>query len=204
MLFRRALQIIDSAPREIFRPEAWSFGGGTVLMRRYRHRHSKDIDLFVPDPQYLGYVDPDLNADVEALAPKSVREAGSLKLYFDEGEIDFIVSPPLTRNPFVVEDVLGRRVQVETTIEILAKKIHYRAERFTSRDLFDFALVAQKEPAALVQLAPLMREKRDRILERIAAGDRPLRTTFAALEVLEYKASYDDCVDVVTKVLRNA
>ena len=32
----------------------WTFGGGTVLMFRYRHRLSKDIDIFVPDPQYLG------------------------------------------------------------------------------------------------------------------------------------------------------
>ena len=28
----------------------WTFGGGTVLMFRYRHRLSKDIDIFVPDP----------------------------------------------------------------------------------------------------------------------------------------------------------
>ena len=46
-LFRRALEIIDSAPAGIFLPENWSFGGGTVLMRRYRHRFSKDIDIFV-------------------------------------------------------------------------------------------------------------------------------------------------------------
>ena len=173
-------------------------------MRRYRHRYSKDIDLFVPDPQYLGYVDPDLNADVEALTSKFLRDASSLKLYFDEGEIDFIVSPPLTRNPCAMEDVLGRAVQVETSIEILAKKIHYRANLFTSRDIFDFALIAEKEPAALAQLAPLMREKRERILARISAGERPLRTTFAALEILEYRKSYDDCVGIVTQALRNA
>jgi hypothetical protein len=29
----------------------WTFGGGTVLMLRINHRQSKDIDLFVPDPQ---------------------------------------------------------------------------------------------------------------------------------------------------------
>jgi hypothetical protein len=30
----------------------WTFGGGTVLMLGFDHRFSKDIDLFVPDPQY--------------------------------------------------------------------------------------------------------------------------------------------------------
>jgi hypothetical protein len=43
----------------------WTLGGGTVLMFRYRHRVSKDIDIFVPDPQYLGYVTPRLS-DVAA------------------------------------------------------------------------------------------------------------------------------------------
>ncbi len=43
------------------------WGGGTVLMLRYRHRKSKDIDGFVPEPQYLGYLNPrlsDLAADI--------------------------------------------------------------------------------------------------------------------------------------------
>src|SRR5438552_13558 len=61
-LFRRASSLIDSAGQSF---ERWSFGGGTVLMRRHLHRFSKDIDIFVPDPQYLGYVSPRLN-DVAA------------------------------------------------------------------------------------------------------------------------------------------
>jgi hypothetical protein len=28
----------------------WTLGGGTVLMFRHRHRLSKDIDIFVPNP----------------------------------------------------------------------------------------------------------------------------------------------------------
>lgn len=54
-LFRRALEIIDSVGASGTRFNDWSFGGGTVLMRRFRHRVSKDVDIFVPDPQYLGY-----------------------------------------------------------------------------------------------------------------------------------------------------
>lgn len=30
-------------------------------MSRYRHRMSKDIDIFMPDPQYLGFVTPRLS-----------------------------------------------------------------------------------------------------------------------------------------------
>jgi hypothetical protein len=31
----------------------WTFGGGTVLMLRHKHRISRDVEIFVPDPQYL-------------------------------------------------------------------------------------------------------------------------------------------------------
>lgn len=58
-LFQRALVIIDSISGAGVALDDWSFGGGTVLMRRHHHRLSKDIDIFVPDPQYLGYLRPD-------------------------------------------------------------------------------------------------------------------------------------------------
>ena len=58
----RALALIDEITRYggIADP-FWTFGGGTVLMFRYRHRLSKDIDIFVPDPQDLGFVTPRLS-----------------------------------------------------------------------------------------------------------------------------------------------
>ena len=61
-LFPRALALIDDISRYggIANP-FWTLGGGTVLMFRYRHRLSKDIDIFVPDPQYLGFVTPRLS-----------------------------------------------------------------------------------------------------------------------------------------------
>ena len=61
-LFSRALMLIDDIRKYggIADP-FWTFGGGTVLMFRYRHRLSKDIDIFVPDPQYLGFVTPRLS-----------------------------------------------------------------------------------------------------------------------------------------------
>jgi hypothetical protein len=54
-LFQHALSIIDAAVAAGATQGGWSFGGGTVLMRRHHHRISKDVDIFVPDPQWLGY-----------------------------------------------------------------------------------------------------------------------------------------------------
>ena len=98
-LFAKALLAIDSVREPAFR-SGWSFGGGTVLMRRFRHRISKDVDLFVPDPQYV------------------LRESG------------------------------------------------------------------------------------DAILERLASGDKILRTTFKELAVLDYRPTYDHCVDLVKRALK--
>lgn len=122
ILFRRALEIIDSVSASGTRFDDWSFGGGTVLMRRYHHRLSKDVDIFAPDPQYLGYVSPRLNDTADSLASDYLETANSAKLFFPEGEIDFIAGAPLTEKPTVDETILGRKVRVETTAEILAKK----------------------------------------------------------------------------------
>ena len=43
----------------------WTFGGGTVLMLNYAHRLSRDIDIFLGDPQYLGFLSPRLNGTIE-------------------------------------------------------------------------------------------------------------------------------------------
>src|SRR3989304_5756377 len=85
-LFKRALEVIDSVARAGITLDDWSFGGGTVLMRRYRHRLSRDIDIFVPDPRYLTYLSPRLNATAESLTSKYLEDARFVKLYFPEGE----------------------------------------------------------------------------------------------------------------------
>jgi hypothetical protein len=200
-LFRRALRIIDSVDADVLPPERWSFGGGTVLMRRYRHRFSKDIDIFVPDPQYLGYLSPRLNDEVEEMTSHYNEQANFIKLYFPEGEIDVVAAGALTRPATVSEFVLGRQVQVETSAEILAKKIYHRAKHFTARDLFDFALIAEKEPTALSSISHIVHERRDALLERIGSNDTTLRVVFAQLDVLDYRRSYDECVDLVRAAL---
>ena len=48
-LFLQALKLIDEITKHGRDDPFWTFGGGTVLMLRYGHRFSKDIDIFVPD-----------------------------------------------------------------------------------------------------------------------------------------------------------
>jgi len=200
-LFQRALVLIDSVGKAGITLSDWTFGDGTVLMRRYRHRFSKDIDIFIPGPQYLNYLSPHLNDTAEAMTGDYTLQAEYLKLQFPEGEIDFVVSEPLTQDPVITEKIFGREVKVEKSVEIVAKKVWYRGDRFRARDIFDLALVAEKEPDALKSIAPILRDRKDVIMARIKASDINLRDDFANLEVLEYRRSYDECVKIVSKVL---
>lgn len=200
-LFQRALYLIDSVEDAGEKLTDWSFGGGTVLMRRYRHRFSKDIDVSVPSPQYLNYLSPHLNDKAEALTTNFDLQANFLKLIFDEGEIDFIVSGSLTQSPTIDEALFGRQVKVETSIEIVAKKVWYRDKEFTARDVFDLALVAEKEPDALREIQPILSDRKEAILSRLAAGDAGLRNSFTELEILEYRRTYGQCLAIVKRVL---
>lgn len=201
-LFQRALLLIDSARESGATLDEWSFGGGTVLMRRHHHRFSKDIDIFVPDPQCLPYLSPRLNDKAESLTSDYVEQAGFLKLNFPEGEIDFVASAALTENAAVIEILFGREVLVETSSEIIAKKVWHRGDQFTARDIFDLALVAEKEPQALWKIRPVLRDRREAILARIDSQKAALQETFLALEVLDYQRSFDECVELTRKALR--
>ncbi len=86
-LFQHVIELIESVPAAGIPINDWSFGGGTVLMRRYRHRISKDIDIFLDDPQFLGYLTPRLNETAEQLTQNYDEQSGYLKLYLPEGEI---------------------------------------------------------------------------------------------------------------------
>ena len=200
-LFQRALTIIDSVARSGHALEDWSFGGGTALMRRHHHRFSKDVDIFIPDPQYLSHLTPRLNNEAETLTTHYIEQQGSLKLIFPEGEIDFVVAGYLTPAPTSVEMLFNRRVNVETSTEIIAKKVWHRGADFTARDIFDLAMVAEKEPKALASIKPILQDRRDLILTRIDKHGNDLRETFAALETIDYRRSFDECVEIAKRAL---
>jgi len=103
-------------------------GGGTVLMMRLRHRLSRDVDLFLHDAQWLARLTPRLNDRVAAVVRDYSEQANSLKLVMAKGDIDFVVAGSVTGAP--PQETLefgGRKVVLETTEEILAKKLFFRA-----------------------------------------------------------------------------
>jgi len=176
LLLQEALKIIDDleAKGGISKP-FWTFGGGTVLMLRYGHRLSKDIDIFVPDPQYLGYVSPRLSDVAAEVATDYVEAAGYVKLIRPEGEIDFVAASNLTDLPFEIWNLLDREIKVETSAEIVAKKLWHRGHTATARDLFDLALVIQKDSENLKSASKYLKKHREIFLSQLSSRKKFLK-----------------------------
>ena len=203
VLFPRALRLVDEIARHggVADP-FWTFGGGTVLMFRYGHRLSKDIDIFVPDPQYLGYVTPRLSDTAASLTEEYTEMPGSfVKLQFEEGEVDFVAAPNLTDAAWEWWEIQGRPVRVETAAEVIAKKMYHRGDRATARDLFDLALVVERDPKALAAAVPFLLRHRDRFLAQIGQPGAGFVASFDAIAATGYRPSLTHCVEVATGYL---
>ena len=201
VLLQHAFSLVDEIATHGIPDPFWTFGGGTVLMLRYGHRMSKDIDIFVPDPQYLGYVSPRLSDVAEGVSDKYVEGPGYIKLLRPEGEIDFVASPNLTAEPFEMWKLLGRAIKVETSAEIVAKKLWHRGDRATARDLFDLALVIEREPQALAAAGPYLIKHRGAFLQQVDQRKLVLKAQFDAIDVLDYRPSCEQAADAASAFL---
>lgn len=201
-MLQHAFRLMDGIHHHHGIPDPfWTFGGGTVLMLRYQHRHSKDIDIFVPDPQYLGFVTPRLSEIAEEISSDYVEGNGFVKLIRPEGEIDIVASPNLTDAPFEVWQLLGREVRVETAAEIVAKKLWHRGDRVSARDIFDLSLVIEREPDALANVARFLLRHRTEFLAQLQGRSAILKLQFEAIDMLSYRPSYEDATHRVADFL---
>ena len=84
-LFDVAMCVIDQANARGIDMVDWTFGGGTALMLQIAHRKSHDIDLFVTDPQYLPFLNPQFQEYDLPLTPNDYELEGrhALKIVFD-------------------------------------------------------------------------------------------------------------------------
>ena len=200
-LLAHALRLVEVIDKHGINNPFWTFGGGTVLMLRYHHRVSKDIDIFVPDPQYLGFVSPRLSDVAEEISHEYVEGNGFVKLVRPEGEIDFVASPNLTDNPFEIWELLGQSVRVETAAEVVAKKLWHRGDQVTARDLFDLSLVIEREPLALIAASKNLIRHRTEFLKQLQSRSVILKLQFEAIDVLTYRPSYEDAASRAAQFL---
>lgn len=200
-LFVHALRLMDNVAEHGRADPFWTFGGGTVLMLRHQHRFSKDIDIFVPDPQALGYVTPRLSAVAESITTDYDEANNYVKLVLPAGEIDVVAAPNLTAPGYEQVAIMGHPVKVETSAEIVAKKMWHRGNRATARDLFDLALVIEREPDALTAAAKYLIRHRAVFIEQLHSRSNILRMQFNAIDTLQYSPSFEHCVKLVSGFL---
>ena len=187
----------------------WILGGGTALMLHSHHRLSKDIDAFIEDPQYLGIMSPDVTNVWNCRTWD--KAAHYLKLKYAEGEIDFIVSSPLsdlatTFHEVDLTDLPARRkvtIEIEHPAEIALKKMHYRSTMLKSRDIFDIAVADSIDHKALVGNLNEISGAKSALLKRLGGIDRKFLQ--AELTELDIQEGWDDqkqsCLDTVRSLI---
>lgn len=180
-MFPHALALMASLETQVHQPW-WTFGGGTVLMLRIGHRQSKDIDLFVPDPQYLGYLNPRLSDAAEQITTDYEENAEFIKPFLPAGEIDIVVGTPSTEQPFDLVSYAGREIKVETCAEIIVKKMWHRGDRTKARDLYDLCAVADVEPQAIDHAAPFLAKHGAAFLAQLQERAEFVEAEFDAIE----------------------
>lgn len=163
-------------------------------MLRIAHRQSKDIDLFVPDPQYLGYVNPRLSDVAEGISTDYEEAAEFVKLYLPVGEIDVVVGQALTSVPYETVDYRGRMIRVETSAEIIAKKMWHRGDRAKGRDLFDLCAVASAEPEQLEMAKPFMVRHGVAFLQTLSEREDVIRREFLAIDAIGETMDFNQCL----------
>ena len=141
-------------------PNTLSFGGGTVLAARWRHRKSFDVDLFC-DPTEYGLLS---RRDRVLIEEGLARIVGcSPKRTWCEDiatytEIDGIGATVLPRSvvlePAETTRLAGTALRLQGNAQILYGKIvgrMYGAGEITVRDAYDVAAAHIHDPAALVR-----------------------------------------------------
>jgi hypothetical protein len=199
-LLTQAFSLLDAVAADGIEVPHWSLGGGTVLMFHYEHRLSKDIDIFVPDPQFLGYINPRIGGKGEDITQHYTDGAEYIKLYLPEGEIDFVAALPLTAQPFARDEVQGREVLLETPVEIVAKKLWHRGDRATPRDLLDLAVVIEHEYDAILQNKAIFTKNLEAFIHQCEKRKSILEPVYEAIEKLEFDLTYDASLARVKKL----
>lgn len=131
-------------------------GGGTALAARWAHRHSTDVDFFTDRASYDRLWERRdafrraIERSTRGPPELSIRPANT-KIVLPDGEITLFTTPTWTDQPRSADSVRGTRVPLETSAEILAKKLTGRmldSRTLLARDLYDFAVARHRDPAA--------------------------------------------------------
>lgn len=126
--------------------------------------------------------------------PDYEEAAEYVKLRYAEGEVDFVVGGLLTTPGAQPAIVQGRLIQLETDVEILAKKLFFRGDRFKARDLFDLAMLLESNVSVAAELSPWATRHRIALTRLLESRADSLRATFEAIDALQFGPDFSTAV----------
>ena len=176
----------------VIAPEHLSFGGGTVLAARWKHRKSLDVDLFC-EPNTYGRLSPRERERIESAISEIAGCAPSqtwcedIATYTEINGIEVTVLP----GSIVIESsepttLQGTALALQSSAQILYGKIAWRmyeSGEIASRDAYDLACALTHDPHALGQacahVSPRVLSTVSEIIRQLPAGwsaesDKPL------------------------------
>jgi len=118
------------------------------------------------------------------------------------GEIDIVVGPSLTKKPYELVVYRGRQIKVETSAEIIAKKMWHRGHRAKARDLFDLCAVADAEPEQIRIAAPFLLRHGAAFLHALAVRKDLLEWEFAQIDFIGSARGFHECVQQAESIIR--
>ena len=129
-------------------------GGGTTLAARWRHRRSTDVDITVPVGTGLGRYDPKRDPRlVERMAALGATHVDvrlrSFTFTFANGKLDLVEMDPQLRVGHALAEVDSLPMEVLSNGQILCGKLQGRGNILPERDVFDIAVAAELDAAAL-------------------------------------------------------
>lgn len=173
------------------------------------HRLSRDVEAFIDDPQYLAVLSPE-TTDVWKCSAWD-RAAHYLKLKYPEGEIDFIVTAPISSLPPIEKQIdlteirkgYKPTIRLDPPVEIALKKLHYRATGLKPRDVFDIAVIDAVDGEALLANLNEVAGKKDVLLRRLDnIKEDFLQAELAELDIrARWEKHKETCLETVRNIV---
>ena len=186
----------------------YEIGGGTVLAARWHHRYSNDVDCFMDENTFRSTYERNRELITEAL--RELETSGRLTArhhssrmlimeFADLGEMFLVSGGNLTPTQDTSECEASTGIRLESTADILAKKLAFRVleGRWKQRDFFDLIVASRCAPLAFQTAMNVLTEaERDEIAEILR-----VQLECATLEMGEIKEPYHPHVAEKTWVL---
>ena len=134
-------------------PQSAYLAGGVAVAARFGHRHSRDLDWFLPDQDPLALVDAAASAGARIVS----RAEGTL--YLDVGGVPTSViryAYPLLRPTELLDDL---KVQAASLDDLACMKLSAIANRGKARDFWDLSEILDRQGQSLAEVLDGYRRK---------------------------------------------